>query len=127
MAGYLLQLNFALNIPVEEYIEIGRSVAQPVADVSGLRWKIWFVNEAQHEAGGIYLFESRTAADAYANGPIVETLRSAPFVSDLTIKGFDYSEELTEVTRGPVGATFGSKAAPPLSTTATEREVRLEA
>jgi hypothetical protein len=125
MAGYLLQLNFALNVSVEEYTEIARGVAQPVADVDGLRWKIWFVNEAQHEAGGVYLFESRTAAEAYASGPIVENLRSAPFVSGLTVKGFDYSEELTEVTRGPVGATVGSKV--PLSTTATEREVRLEA
>lgn len=98
--------------------------AHHVANVDGLRWKIWLVNEAQREAGGIYLFESRTAAEAYANGPIIANLRSAPFQSGLTVKGFDFAEELTEVTRGPVGATVGSTA--PLGTTVTEREVRLE-
>jgi len=123
MAGYMLQINFTLTVPVEQYDQIARGVAPDIAKVDGLRWKIWIVNEAEGAAGGLYLFESRTTAEAYANGPIVSNLRSAPLVSGLVVKGFDYNEELTAVTRGPVEARTPSIA--PLGTPTTEREVRV--
>jgi hypothetical protein len=39
------------------------------------------MNEAEHGAGGIYLFESEAAAQAYLAGPIVAELKASPAVS----------------------------------------------
>jgi Putative mono-oxygenase ydhR len=103
MAGHLLQLNFKLSIPVEQYEHATEHAAQAIANVAGLRWKIWIVNAAEHEAGGLYCFESREAADAYLNGPIVANLKGAPFASEVSVKRFDYLEGHTALTRGPVG------------------------
>jgi hypothetical protein len=106
MAGHLLQLNFALTVPVDAYEHGIEHASHAIADVAGLRWKIWIVNAETQEAGGFYCFESREAADAYLNGPIVANLKSAPFARDLSVKHFDYLEGATTVTRGPVGAAL---------------------
>jgi hypothetical protein len=55
----ILQINFNLNVPVAEYQTIADSVAHAFLDIRGLRWKIWLLNPAAQEAGGIYLFGSR--------------------------------------------------------------------
>jgi len=77
MPGYMLQLNFTLTIPVDEYERMVTPVAHAVAAVDGLRWKIWIVNAAESQAGGFYHFDSEAAADAYLAGPIVTALRRA--------------------------------------------------
>jgi hypothetical protein len=104
MADHLLQLNFKLTVPVDQYEHAIEHASHAIAGVSGLRWKIWIVNAEAQEAGGFYCFESRDAADAYLNGPIVANLKGAPFARDLSVKRFDYLDSATAVTRGPVGA-----------------------
>lgn len=103
MAGHILQLNFKLTVPVDQYEHAIDHAAHAIAGVPGLRWKIWIVNAAEQEAGGLYCFESRDAADAYLNGPIVANLKGAPFARDVSIKHFDYLDAATTLTRGPVG------------------------
>ncbi len=60
------------------------------------------MNDAEHEAGGIYLFESEAAAQSYLAGPIVAALKSSPDVSNINAKLFDVLESHNAVTRGPV-------------------------
>ena len=57
MSAKILQINYKLNGPRAEYERENLPYAQPIADISGLRWKVWIINEAQSEAGGIYLFD----------------------------------------------------------------------
>ena len=71
----ILQINFNFNVPVAEYQKMTDSVAHACLDVPGLRWKIWLLNPAAQEAGGIYLFDSQASLDAYLNGPLVAQLR----------------------------------------------------
>ena len=71
----ILQINFNLNVPVAEYQKMADSVAHAFLDVPGLRWKIWLLNPAAQEAGGIYLFDSQASLDAYLNGPLVAQIR----------------------------------------------------
>ena len=73
--------------------------AQPIADLPGLRWKVWIINEAQSEAGGIYLFDGDAAVQAFLDGPIVAEIKGDP---TLNIKAFDVIADLTTITRGPV-------------------------
>jgi hypothetical protein len=102
MSEKILQLNLNFSISRAELEAAWLEVAQPIADVPGLRWKVWLMNEADHEAGGIYLFESEAAAHSYLAGPIVAALKSSPAVSHISAKLFDVLESHTAITRGPL-------------------------
>ena len=99
MSAKILQINYKLNGPRAEYEQENLPYAQPIAELNGLRWKVWIINEAQSEAGGIYLFDDEAAVKAFMDGPIVAEMKGDP---TLHIKAFDVIPELTAITRGPV-------------------------
>jgi hypothetical protein len=99
MAAKILQINYRLNGPRVEYEKENLPYAQPIADIPGLRWKVWIIDEARSEAGGIYLFDDDAAVQAFVDGPIIAEMRGDP---TLSIKAFDVITELTTITRGPV-------------------------
>jgi hypothetical protein len=99
MSAKILQINYKLNGPRNEYERENRPYARPIADTPGLRWKIWIINEAQLEAGGIYLFVDDRAVKAFLDGPIIGEMKGDP---TLSIKAFDVIMDLTAITRGPV-------------------------
>jgi len=98
----ILQITFKLNMPVADYQKMTDSVAHAFLDVPGLRWKIWLISPAAHEAGGIYLFDDQASLDAYVNGPLVAQLRELPSIREISMKQFEVMPELTALTRGPV-------------------------
>ena len=102
MSQKILQVNMKFSIPRVDLETAWLPVAQPIADVPGLLWKVWLMNEVEHEAGGIYLFESEAAAQAYLAGPIVAALKASPVLSNISAKLFDVLESHTAITRGPV-------------------------
>ena len=102
MAEKLLQLNFKFSITKAEYEEAASSLSGAFAKVDGLRWKIWILNEAEKEAGGIYLFNDESSLNAFLNGPLAEQVKSHPAFSDMTAKPFDVMPAPTATTRGPV-------------------------
>lgn len=102
MSQKIVQINFKLNVPAKDYEQACLSAAQPLADTPGLRWKVWLLNEAGREAGGLYLFDDEASAQAYLVGPIATGLKNSPALSDLSVKVFDVMEDLTAITRGPV-------------------------
>lgn len=99
MPAKILQINYMLNAPRAEYEGENLPYAQPIADMPGLRWKVWIINEAEREAGGIYLFDDDAAAQAFLGGPIIAEMKGDP---TLSIKAFDVITDLTAITRGPV-------------------------
>jgi hypothetical protein len=98
----ILQVNFKLNLPTAEYKAMCDSVSQAVADVPGLKWKVWLLNEAEKEAGGIYLFKDKQSLQNYLAGPIVSKVKNHPALLELSAKQFDVMEDMTAVTRGPI-------------------------
>ena len=102
MSVKLLQLNFKFNVSEAEYKQAVSPLASEFATVPGLRWKIWMINEAEHEAGGIYLFDDEASVKALLEGPLVAQVTSHPALSDFSVKQFDVMEEMTAITRGPV-------------------------
>jgi hypothetical protein len=79
------------------------ALAAKFRNIEGLNWKIWLDSPDEPRIGGIYLFESRAAADAYLAGPLVAALRSNPEVFNLEIHTFDVRERMSELTRAPIG------------------------
>jgi len=100
----ILQINFTLNASAAEYRRICESVAQTIADVPGLVWKVWLLNEQESEAGGIYLFQDEQSLAAYLSSPIIAEIKTLPQLREISAKRFDTMPEVTAVTRGPIPA-----------------------
>src|SRR5882724_9419482 len=105
MSPQILQVNMKFSIPRSDLAAGWLDAAQSIADVPGLRWKVWLMNEAEHEAGGIYLFESKAAAEAYVAGPTVAAAKASPFVSDISAKFFDGHGRPQRGDEGPTDVT----------------------
>jgi Putative mono-oxygenase ydhR len=100
----ILQIDFKLNVSPTEYRKIAESVVQAIADVPGLVWKVWLLNEPDGEAGGIYLFQDEQSLAAYLASPIIRQIKSLPQLREISAKRFETIPELTVVTRGPIPA-----------------------
>ena len=102
MPGRILQINFKFNVSRAEYEQAVSSLAGDFAAIAGLRWKVWIMNEADREAGGIYMFEDEASVKAFLEGPLAAKVTSHPALSDFSVKQFDVMEDVTKITRGPV-------------------------
>ena len=104
MSKTILQINYKINSSHADFTALVTPMAEPIASSPGLLWKIWLINEAEHEAGGIYLFESREAAQGFVDAPAVKAFAAHPMISALNAKFFEPDEVLSKVTRGPLAA-----------------------
>lgn len=102
MLPTIVQINYKLNTGKAFYVNMARDAAQAIAAVEGLQWKIWLFNEAEGEAGGIYLFANPEAAQRFLEGPVPAGLKSNPYFSDIRVKLFEAVEALSQITRGPI-------------------------
>lgn len=102
MSVKVLQINFKFNVPREAYEQTVSPMASEFAAVPGCRWKIWLMNEANNEAGGIYLFEDEATLSAFLTSPLVAGVTSHPALNDFSVKQFDALEAISKITRGPL-------------------------
>ena len=101
--GKILQIHFQYDITADEYRGAATSLADTFAQVDGLRWKIWTINEEAGEAGGIFLFDDESSRQGYLDGLYAEVIGGNPAFHDAVIKKFDVIEDATQVTHGPIG------------------------
>lgn len=99
MPAKIVQINYKLSGSRAAYEKENLPYGKPIADLRGLGWKVWIINEAKGEAGGIYLFDNDASVKAFLDGPIIAEMKGDP---SLSIKTFDVMPELTKITRGPV-------------------------
>jgi len=102
MSATVLQINFKFSISPAELAEGFAPLAKPIAEVPGLRWKIWSLNEVTSEFAGIYLFDDKESVQAYLEGPIIAQVSKHPALSDISAKQFGVIDEFSAITRGPV-------------------------
>jgi putative monooxygenase ydhR len=102
MAGKILQVNFKFNVPRVDYEQAANSLAPQFAQVPGLLWKVWTINEAESEAGGVYYFEDEPSLQTYLAGPLAAAVNDHPALSEMSVKQFEVMPDVTAVTRGPV-------------------------
>ena len=100
----ILQINFKFNVPREQFEETCSSLAQDFANVPGLLWKVWLMNDKENEAGGIYLFADEASVEEYKGSPLVAAVLSHPALSDFNIKQFEVLDTVSRVTRAPIPA-----------------------
>ncbi|HVJ56467.1 MAG TPA: YdhR family protein [Terrimicrobiaceae bacterium] len=75
---HLLQINYRFSVSRAQFESGFDAIASEIAQVPGLRWKIWLPDEAESRGGGIYLFDDEESVRAYLEGPIVAALKSYP-------------------------------------------------
>jgi hypothetical protein len=79
-----------------------KPLAQDIAGQAGLVWKIWTQEPAAGRAGGVYLFETRAAAEAYHAMHAARLAARGVTGIEATYRGVN--EALTAIDRGPVQA-----------------------
>jgi hypothetical protein len=77
-------------------------LANPIANVPGLRWKIWLANPDTNSAGGLYLFETEQALHKFVDGPIAAEITNRPDFTNITMKVFQVMENASRKTRAPL-------------------------
>ena len=97
----IVQINFPYTETQADLESHSVDAADRFTDVDGLKWKVWLVNEDTKTAGGIYLFENRAKAEAYAAGDLVTHLKNVRKGVEVSV--FDTIDEAGKVTNAPVG------------------------
>lgn len=97
----LLQFDFPFDGPFGAEMTTALSdLAQDIAVEDGLIWKIWTENEAEHRAGGIYLFADPASAARYADK---HKARLEGFgVRGIVARSFAVNADLSAITRAPL-------------------------
>jgi hypothetical protein len=102
MSKTVLQINYKFNTSAAEHTALVTPNAEYIAGVPGLVWKVWLMNDAEHEAGGIYLFESREEAQAFVSSPAIVGFAALPSLSAFSARFFEAVEPLSKITRAPL-------------------------
>ncbi|WP_371322486.1 monooxygenase [Dechloromonas sp. ZY10] len=99
---YLLQVDFPFPGPWgDELSSALRGLAESIANEPELIWKIWTENQADGEAGGIYLFSTQAAAEAYL---AMHRQRLREFgIATVNGKIFQVNQTLSLIDRAPLG------------------------
>jgi len=105
----ILQINYKFNSSRADHTALVTPAAEAIAAVPGLVWKVWLMNEADREAGCIYLFESREAAQGFVNSPAITGFAAHPSLSAFSAKMFEAVESLSKITRGPLAVAEAVK------------------
>jgi hypothetical protein len=108
----ILHLRFKLRVPPDALLTHSREAAAIIASVEGLLWKIWLLQKEEFEMGGMYLFASREAAEAYLNHPVVQAVRGNPAVVSSQSQLWDVDSSLSALTRAPLGDICGQYSEP---------------
>ncbi|QEK65296.1 monooxygenase [Bacillus safensis] len=104
--AHLLQMDFKMKGPFgDEMAKEFSDLAKSINEEDGFIWKIWTENPEKNEAGGIYLFETKEAAENYLE---MHSKRITSFgITDINAKIFNINAPLTHITKGPLKTLQG--------------------
>ena len=96
---HILIINFNLEgITRAEYETICDEVAPVFAEVPGLVCKHWLVDEGTNTYGGVYMFESEEALQAYQASELFAEVAGNPAFANATARAFGRLEGPSVVT-----------------------------
>jgi hypothetical protein len=89
------------DISQAEYLKRMVEPDAPVlANVPGLISKVWLADEEKNSFGGFYLWENKTAMEAFMQSDLVKAVVSRPFVHNVSSVDFDVNQSASSITRG---------------------------
>ena len=106
----LLHLSFRLKVPPHVLLAEAREAARVIASTEGLIWKIWLSQGEEFEMGGVYLFATREAAEAYLEHPVVKAVGNNPAVLSTHSQLWEVNSSLSALTRAPLPNHWGQSS-----------------
>lgn len=98
---FILQVDFPFTGPFgAEMTSAMQELAADIANEENLLWKIWTEDAASKQAGGIYLFAERAAAEQYLDKHS-QRLQAAG-VTDIRGRIFAVNQALSQLNRAPL-------------------------
>lgn len=88
----------------EHYRQHCENIAAAFTRWPGLRCKLWLDDPSSDTRGGVYVFDSKTAADASREDPVFAAMCAEPTFADLRIVEYPTLAVPTGVTAGPLAA-----------------------
>lgn len=96
-------VTFSLDgITVDDYQEHCQTIAGAFLQWPGLLTKVWLSDPASNRFGGIYVFESKAAADTSRATEIFAGMTNNPRFADLSITEYSTLETPTRITARPL-------------------------
>lgn len=93
----IVSMRFASNKTQEELDELSNAGLEKFRSLPHLGQKYYVKNEQTGQVGGIYVFHTRQAAEDYAHGPIVASVRERYGIDgELTLEILDVLMTLSE-------------------------------
>ena len=89
------------DISQPEYVKQMVEPDAPVlANVPGLISKVWLADEDKNAFGGFYLWDNKTAMEAFMHSDLVKAVVSRPFVKNVSSVDFEVNQNASFITRG---------------------------
>lgn len=94
---HILIINFNADSSPEEFDELVQQDAPIFAEIPGLTHKHFIFNHETKTYGGIYMFESKAAMEAYMAGDIYKSVIENPEWSNHLVRHFEVHEEASNI------------------------------
>lgn len=106
---YVRQVTFQLEgLDPEDYERHCEQIAPEFLTWPGLLTKVWLADAATNTYGGVYLFESKEAADRSRSSALFAGMAANPAFGDLKVVEFATLDAPTLITAGPLVTTPGA-------------------
>ena len=94
-------INFNLEgITRTEYEAVCNELSEAFAALPGLISKYWLADDENNSYGGVYIWESKDAYEAYLQSELFVGVGANPALVNIVSKDYDVIEAPTRVTRG---------------------------
>lgn len=100
-----------LTVPPAEFLARVGEPARAIASALGLIFKLWGLDTDIGLATSSYLFCDRAAADAFAAGPMIDTLRNGP-ATEVLVRVAPVNSDLSRITHAGFVIDAAAKAIP---------------
>jgi hypothetical protein len=95
---YIRIVTFSLTVSREDYLAITEQVAPAFLAWPGLQAKYWLADEAAGRYGGVYVFDSKEAADSSRETDLFRGMEANAAFADLHVIEYDVLAAPTAVT-----------------------------
>ncbi len=95
------------GIDEDQYQHHAVNIADTFNRWTGLQAKLWLADRPSGVYGGVYLFDSKQAADESRSTPGFKAMLENPAFADLSVREYDVLEQLTAITASNLLAVTG--------------------
>lgn len=99
--GYVIaQVNYDSNFQDGISRDDKLKTAERRTEIPGFLWKVWLRDENAQRGGGLFLFDSRPAAEAWLASRAEQQFHEV--YKNITVELFDVDEELSLISNAPL-------------------------